>query len=326
MVELNYKMQRLIDVYDKSTWHSSATVSIQLCSPTKVHNTTSRNLSDFDSVKFEPIVRSSVLFTAPSTDVDGFTDQLIDQVMFTLNAVCPLISRRPQPLSPDAVFANHKRRRLERHWLQSGMDKDLMAHRLHCRLTNRIITDLQVKLHLFLLHHHHLTLLVTIQLYKSSSQSLHLKSSNSIFHLLKDICSVLKLCPSLFSDLIAHLSFSKGVFQSKLKHASVSPILKKPNLDPSELANYRPISKLNNISKILERLFLTSLQPHIISSPNFNPLQSAYRRHHWIETFLVHLLDSVNHAADDGLATLLLPLISVQPSIPSIILISSASF
>jgi len=121
--------------------------------------------------------------------------------------------------------------------------------------------------------------------------------------------SVLKLCP-LFSDQIAHLanlSFSKEVFLSKFKHALVSPILKKPNRDPSAPANYRPISNLNNISKILERLFWTRLQPHITSSPNFNPLQSAYKRHHSTKKSLVHLLDSVYHAAD-GLATLHLSL------------------
>jgi len=74
--------------------------------------------------------------------------------------------------------------------------------------------------------------------------------------------SVLKACSPLFSELIAYLanlSFSQGIFPSKFKHASVSPILKKPNLDPSLPSNYRPISNLNNISKIMERLFLTRL-------------------------------------------------------------------
>jgi len=33
----------------------------------------------------------------------------------------------------------------------------------------------------------------------------------------------------------------------------------------------------NNISKILENLFKARIQPHIISSPNFSQLQSAYR-------------------------------------------------
>jgi len=72
----------------------TATVSIQHRSLTKVHSTIRRNLSDFDSVKFESIVRSSALFTVLSMDVDGFTDQLIDHIIFALDAVCLLTSRR----------------------------------------------------------------------------------------------------------------------------------------------------------------------------------------------------------------------------------------
>jgi len=86
---------------------------------------------------------------------------------------------------------------------------------------------------------------------------------------------------------------------------------------PSVSANFRPISNLNNISKILEKLFLTRLQPHIALSPNFNPLQSAYSKHHFTDTSLIHLLDSIYYAADNGLATLLLSLlILVLPFIP----------
>jgi len=107
---------------------------------------------------------------------------------------------------------------------------------------------------------------------------------------------------------MANLSFSQGTFPSKFKHASVTPLLNKPGLDPSVSANFRPISNVNNISKILERLFLTRLQPHIALSPNVNPLQSAYRKHHDTETSLIHLLDSIYHVADNGLATLFLSL------------------
>jgi len=87
---------------------------------------------------------------------------------------------------------------------------------------------------------------------------------------------------------------------------SLTPLLKKPGLDPSVSANFRPISNLNNMFKILERLFLTRLQPHrpiaLSPRPNFNPLQSAYRKHHSAETFLIHRLDSIYHAADNGFA------------------------
>ena len=113
--------------------------------------------------------------------------------------------------------------------------------------------------------------------------------------------SVVKSCPALLSDLIAHLanlSFSNGVSPSKCKHASVSrlfsrnQILIHPNLQT--IVQFRT-STIFRRSLIIERLFLTRLQSHIVSSPNFNPLQSAYRRYHSTETSLVHLLDSVYH-------------------------------
>jgi hypothetical protein len=101
----------------------TATVSIQLSSLTNVHTTKRHNLSDFDSIKFESIVRSSALFTASSTDVDGFTDKLIDHVVFALDAVSPMTSgrrrlanRRHKPLSQDAVCAKRERRRFQRCW------------------------------------------------------------------------------------------------------------------------------------------------------------------------------------------------------------------
>ncbi len=122
---------------------------------------------------------------------------------------------------------------------------------------------------------------------------------------------IIKSCSSVFSEIIAHLanlSFSQGSFPLKFKHASVTPLLKKPNLDPDLPSNYRPISNLNNISKLLERLFFSRLLLHISGSLNFNPQQSAYRQFHSTETSLLHLLDSIYHAADNGLATLLLAL------------------
>jgi len=83
--------------------------------------------------------------------------------------------------------------------------------------------------------------------------------------------SVVLRCQSLFSEIIArlaNLSFSEGRFPGKFKQASVTPLLKSRSLDKS--LSSRPISNLNFISKILERLFLSRFQPHILSSTNFN--------------------------------------------------------
>jgi hypothetical protein len=83
--------------------------------------------------------------------------------------------------------------------------------------------------------------------------------------------SLLKSCPEVFSDIIwtlANLSFSQRQFLSAYKLALVTPLLERPDLDPSLPANYRPISHLNNISKIIENLFLARLQPHVTSCDN----------------------------------------------------------
>jgi len=79
-------------------------------------------------------------------------------------------------------------------------------------------------------------------------------------------------------------------------------------LDAEIPSNYRPISNLNNISKILERLFLARLQPQVLSSPNFNSLQSAYRPHHSTETALLFSLDNIYQSADNSQPTLLVSL------------------
>jgi hypothetical protein len=123
--------------------------------------------------------------------------------------------------------------------------------------------------------------------------------------------SLLKLCRSAFSEIIAtlaNLSFSQGCFPTSFKVASITPLLKKPGLDKSIPSNYRPVSNLNTISKILERLFLSRIQPHVLASPNFNPFQSAYRPKHSTETGLLSVLDNIFHASDTGISTLLVSL------------------
>ena len=89
------------------------------------------------------------------------------------------------------------------------------------------------------------------------------------------------------------------------KQAIVTPLLKKPGLDQSDPSNYRPISNLNNISKLLERLFLFRFQSHVSNSPNFNPLQSAYCRFH--STYLADRVQRVvvgqSKSTDTSLST-----------------------
>ena len=84
--------------------------------------------------------------------------------------------------------------------------------------------------------------------------------------------------------------------------------LKKPGLDIEELSNYRPISNLTTFSKVLERLALSRLRPHLLQSPNFSRFQSAYRHCHSTETALIHVMNQVYSAADSKSASILVGL------------------
>ena len=114
--------------------------------------------------------------------------------------------------------------------------------------------------------------------------------------------TLLKSCADVFVAIIvrlANLSFTEGHSPARYKKAQVMPLLKKSGLDSSLPSNYRPISNLSTISKVLERLVLVQLRPHLLGSVNFSEYQSGYRTGHSTETALLEVLDSVYTAADD---------------------------
>ena len=79
-------------------------------------------------------------------------------------------------------------------------------------------------------------------------------------------------------------------------------------LGTDDSSNYRPISNLNYISRVLERLFLPRFQSHVTNCPKSNSFQSAYRRHHSTETALLCTLDNIYHNCARGCATVLISL------------------
>ena len=85
-------------------------------------------------------------------------------------------------------------------------------------------------------------------------------------------------------------------------------MLKKGNLDPTISSSYQPISNLSTISKIIERLVHSRITSHVSSSPNFNPFQSAYRKHHSTETTFIRITDSLRNICVTGHAAVLVSL------------------
>ena len=90
----------------------------------------------------------------------------------------------------------------------------------------------------------------------------------------------------------------------KMKKAIVSPLLKKLTLYKDVLKNYRPVSNLSFISKILEKIVSSRLFDHIESYNLGETLQSAYKRHHCTETALLKIQSDLLLAMDDHKASL----------------------
>ena len=72
---------------------------------------------------------------------------------------------------------------------------------------------------------------------------------------------------------VINTSLSTGEFPMSLKRAVITPIIKKPSLDPDELKNYRPVSSLPFLSKVIERQVVNTITDHMIDNNLGAPLQ-----------------------------------------------------
>ena len=104
---------------------------------------------------------------------------------------------------------------------------------------------------------------------------------------------------------ITHLvnsSLDQGAFCDIWKEALVKPLIKKKSLGMQN-SNYRPVSNLSFISKIIEKVTLEQFNTHCQENSLVPEYQSAYRKNHSCETSLVKLVNDILWNMDRQLVT-----------------------
>jgi len=104
---------------------------------------------------------------------------------------------------------------------------------------------------------------------------------------------------------MVNTSLMQGRLPVSQRHAIVTPRLKKPGLDATDMANYRSVSNVSFISKLVERVVAARLHAYLSTSGLLPSCQSAYRKHHSTETAMLRFWSDIVATADQRQVTLL---------------------
>ena len=91
---------------------------------------------------------------------------------------------------------------------------------------------------------------------------------------------------------ITNQSLTTEEFLDDWKVAAVGPLIKDPNIG-TEFKNYRLISNLSFLSKIIEKAAQVQLQKHFDEQSLLPNHQSGYRQHHLTETTVLNMCNNI---------------------------------
>ena len=119
--------------------------------------------------------------------------------------------------------------------------------------------------------------------------------------------ALLKQCLDVLIEPITNIinsSLREGVFPQNWKTAIVTPLLKKTGLELI-FKNFRPVSNLSYISKLVEKAGLSQYVTYLKKIDRFSSLNSAYKEKHSTETLLTKIHSDIINNMDSQKVTLL---------------------
>ena len=105
---------------------------------------------------------------------------------------------------------------------------------------------------------------------------------------------ILKLISPTISPLLSKIfneCFTEGIFPDCLKTAQITPVYKKDSL--IEIENYRPISLLSNIGKLIEKLLHERIYKFLEKENLLYSKQFGFRKHHNTSHAIIALTESI---------------------------------
>ena len=99
-------------------------------------------------------------------------------------------------------------------------------------------------------------------------------------------------------------SFKQGLLLVIMRTATVSPLLKYDTLDKDLLKNYRPVSNIAFVGKVLENVAVRCLLDHITLNGLHEEHESVYKMLHSTETALLRVQHDISSELDKNRAML----------------------
>ena len=129
-------------------------------------------------------------------------------------------------------------------------------------------------------------------------------------------CALDPVCVNIFEQCLpvllpvltkfVNLSLDSATIPDSLKMAVITPILKKASLSTDEFKNFRPVSNLPLVSKLIEKTVAIQLKKYIEINCLGETLQSAYKKFHSTETALLKVHNDILSAVDNNRIVILL--------------------